>query len=235
MLIVVQEVINDDTTTSAAPYVKATTRDMRQYIASKGHRKIPVGYSAADVSENRMEMAQFMNCGTDDERSDFFAFNDYSWCDPSSFQTSGWDQKVKNFTGYGLPIFLSEYGCIKPGPRTFEEIASLYSTDMTAVYSGGLVYQYSEEGSGFGIVDVQDSKTVKELPGFSYLTKALAGTKPPSGDGGYDSKGAASQCPPKSSTWNVTSDALPAIPAKALAVRLCTPSLSLYQADFYSI
>ena len=98
------EVINDDTTTSAAPYVKAVTRDMRQYIGSRGYRQIPVGYSAADVDSNRLEMAQYMNCGTDDERSDFFAFNDYSWCDPSSFQISGWDQKVKNFTGYGIPI-----------------------------------------------------------------------------------------------------------------------------------
>lgn len=98
------EVINDDTTTPAAPYVKAVTRDMRQYIGSRGYRQIPVGYSAADVDSNRLEMAQFMNCGTNDERSDFFAFNDYSWCDPSSFQISGWDQKVKNFTGYGIPI-----------------------------------------------------------------------------------------------------------------------------------
>lgn len=98
------EVINDDSTTSAAPYVKAVTRDMRQYIGSRGYRQIPVGYSAADVDSNRLEMAQYMNCGTDDERSDFFAFNDYSWCDPSSFQISGWEQKVKNFTGYGIPI-----------------------------------------------------------------------------------------------------------------------------------
>ena len=98
------EVINDDTTTSAAPYVKATTRDMRSYIASRKYRQIPVGYSAADVDSNRLEMAEYMNCGTDDERSDFFAFNDYSWCDPSSFQISGWDQKVKNFTGYGIPL-----------------------------------------------------------------------------------------------------------------------------------
>ncbi|KAG4410522.1 beta-glucanosyltransferase, partial [Cadophora malorum] len=94
------EVINDDLTTPAAPYVKAVTRDMRQYIRSRGYRAIPVGYSAADVNSNRKEMAEYMNCGTDDERSDFFAFNDYSWCDPSSFTTSGWDQKVKNFTGY---------------------------------------------------------------------------------------------------------------------------------------
>ncbi|KAL5350301.1 1,3-beta-glucanosyltransferase [Pseudogymnoascus australis] len=210
------EVINDGTTTNAAPYVKATTRDMRAYIKAKGLRKIPVGYSAADVSENRMEMAAYMNCGSDDERSDFFAFNDYSWCAPNTFTGAGWDQKVKNFTGYGVPIFLSEYGCIKPGPRTFEEVKSLYSTDMTAVYSGGLAYEYSEEGSGYGLVKIKDTKSVSELKGFDYLKKAFASTKSPSGDGGYTStKGKASECPPKSSNWNVTTADLPTIPKKA--------------------
>jgi hypothetical protein len=98
------EVINSDNTTNTAPYIKAVTRDMRQYIGSRGYRKIPVGYSAADVSSNRLEMAHYMNCGTTDERSDFFAFNDYSWCDPSSFTQSGWDQKVKNFSDYSIPL-----------------------------------------------------------------------------------------------------------------------------------
>lgn len=101
------EVVNDQAnSTACAPYVKAVTRDMRSYMSSRPNmRKVPVGYSAADVDTNRLEMAQYMNCGSEDERSDFFAFNDYSWCDPkSSFQVSGWDQKVKNFTGYGLPI-----------------------------------------------------------------------------------------------------------------------------------
>jgi hypothetical protein len=69
------EVINDKPeTVKSAPYVKATTRDMRQYIGKRGYRKIPVGYSAADVSDNRQQTADYFNCGTDDERSDFFAF-----------------------------------------------------------------------------------------------------------------------------------------------------------------
>lgn len=208
------EVINDDTTTSAAPYVKAVTRDMRQYIRDRKYRSIPVGYSAADVDSNRMEMAQYMNCGTDDERSDFFAFNDYSWCDPSSFTTSGWDVKVKNFTGYGLPIFLSEYGCIT-NTRTFGAVAALYNTEMTAVYSGGLVYEYSEEESGYGVVNITSDGKVVEGDQFNYLKTALAGTPPPSGDGGYNSTSSASVCPSKSSSWNVTNDALPAMPAKA--------------------
>ena len=69
------EVINDKAnTTLSAKYVKAVTRDMRQYIRERGYRSVPVGYSAADVAQNRMQLAQYMNCGTEDERSDFFAF-----------------------------------------------------------------------------------------------------------------------------------------------------------------
>lgn len=69
------EVINDNvTSTVSAKYVKAVTRDMRQYLSVRKLRKIPVGYSAADVAVNRMEQAQYFNCGSDDERSDFFAF-----------------------------------------------------------------------------------------------------------------------------------------------------------------
>lgn len=98
------EVINDEAGTDAsAPYVKAVTRDMKLYMARRNLRRVPVGYSAADVAQNRMQTAHYMNCGPDNFRSDFFAFNDYSWCN-SDFRTSGWDQKVRNFTDYGLPI-----------------------------------------------------------------------------------------------------------------------------------
>ena len=31
---------------------------MRQYIANRGYRAIPVGYSAADVDTNRLEMVR---------------------------------------------------------------------------------------------------------------------------------------------------------------------------------
>lgn len=208
------EVVNDPETSKVAPYVKAVTRDIRQYIRNRGYREIPVGYSAADVQENRLEMAEYMNCGTDDARSDFFAFNDYSWCDPSDFTTSGWDQKVKNFTGYGLPIFLSEYGC-NTNKRDFGEVKSLYSTDMTAVYSGGLVYEYSMEPNKYGLVEIE-SNSVSELDDFTALMNAFKSTPNPSGDGGYNKTGGASGCPAYNPpNWDVEDDTLPAMPEGA--------------------
>jgi hypothetical protein len=111
---------------------------------------------------------------------------------------------------------LSEYGCIK-GNRQFGEIASIYGTDMTSVYSGGLVYEYSLEGpqpeNKYGLVKIENGQ-VSELDDFAKLQAAFAKTKLPTGDGGYKSSGSASQCPTKSATWNVTMTAnqLPAFP-----------------------
>ncbi|KAK4168839.1 Glucanosyltransferase-domain-containing protein [Cladorrhinum sp. PSN259] len=210
------EVVNDNiTSTLSARYVKAVTRDMRQYIGSRGYRKVPVGYSAADVSQNRWQMAQYMNCGSDDERSDFFAFNDYSWCN-SNFMTAGWDQKVKNFTGYGLPIFLSEYGCLTNG-RDFGEIAALMSSKMTHVYSGGLMYEYAMEENGYGIAKIPSAKSssVQEEDGFNKFADALAANPAPKGDGGFTSTTHSLPCPTKGSDWLVDTDKLPSIPANA--------------------
>ena len=212
------EDINSVPTSACAPYVKAVTRDMKQYIGNRKYRPIPVGYSAADIDDNRVETAHYMNCGTDDERSDFFAFNDYSWCDPSSYATSTWEQKVQAFSNYSIPIFLSEYGCVKTD-RKFEEVKTLYGTQMTAVYSGGLVYEYSKEGTSdpqdkYGLVEISGS-SVSELPDFSALQSAFSGTPLPTDDGGYKSSGQASTCPSKSSTWMVSGDSLPAMPPQA--------------------
>ena len=229
------EVIHDEPeTTLAAKYVKATTRDMRSYMRSRGVRQVPVGYSAADVTGNRIQTANYFNCGTDDERSDFFAFNDYSWCN-TDIVTSGWDQKVKNFTGYGLPIFLSEYGCIGKFLRKFEEIEALMSKDMTPVYSGGLMYEYTMEPNKFGIVKIDvpasnpsdQTGARTELPEYANLVKAMSKFPAPTGDGGYTSTTSTAACPTKDANWMLESTLLPKLPEDAKAVSSPYPYLPL--------
>ena len=85
---------------------------------------------------------------------------------------------------------------------------------MTAVYSGGLVYEYSQESSNYGLVTISGS-SVTERDDFTALKDAYSGTPNPSGDGGAKTDGGASECPAQSSTWDVTGDSLPAIPQKA--------------------
>lgn len=55
------EVINARNNTNAAPYIKAVTRDMRQYISAQADRQIPVGYSSADVAENIEQQANYVS------------------------------------------------------------------------------------------------------------------------------------------------------------------------------
>jgi hypothetical protein len=210
------EVVNDAKTTSSATYVKAVTRDMRKYIKARKLRAIPVGYSAADVAENRLQMAHYMNCGNDaDARSDFFAINDYSWCGSSSFTTSNWEAKVKSYTDYSIPIFLSEYGCNAPSPRQFGEVSTLYSDKMSPVFSGGLVYEYSQEPSNYGLVEIsKDRKSVKKLKDFDTLKEQLDDASDPSGDGKYQTGLKISDCPSKSNNWEASDD-LPAFPKAA--------------------
>jgi hypothetical protein len=210
------EVINAKNNTNAAPYIKAVTRDMKQYIANRKGRVIPVGYSAADVAENIEAQALYFNCGSDDERSDFFAFNDYSWCDPSSFTISGWDKKVETYKDYSKPIFLSEFGCIA-NTREWGEIASLYHQNMTSVYSGGLAYEYTVEPNGYGIVEVGSDGKITPNDDFKRLKAQYEKVKNPTGDGGFKQSGSASECPEQSDEWQVKGTGLPAIPKKAVS------------------
>jgi hypothetical protein len=207
------EVINAKNNTGAATYIKAVTRDMKAYIANTKTRKIPVGYSAADVAENIEQQARFFDCGEESERSDFFAFNDYSWCDPSDFKKSGWDQKVKLYSDYAKPIFLSEFGCIT-NKREWNEIAALYSDKMTSVYSGGLVYEYTVEPNGYGLVELKNGQ-VETNEDYERLKKAYAKTQNPTGDGGYSTSNKAAECPPEDDEWEVTTSLLPKMPKGA--------------------
>ncbi|RDW66512.1 1,3-beta-glucanosyltransferase-4 [Coleophoma cylindrospora] len=207
------EVINERNNTIAAPYIKAVARDMKNYIANRGYRAIPVGYAAADVAENIVPQLEYFDCGPDAVRGDFFALNDYSWCDPSSFTISGWDQKVKRYSNYGAPIFMAEFGCIT-NTRQWGEIAALYSSNMTSVYSGGLAYEYSVEANGYGLVNNVNGVSTPNAD-FERLLAAYEATPNPSGDGGYNQNTSASACPAASDDWQVKTLLLPSMPSGA--------------------
>lgn len=208
------EVINARNNTHAAPYIKAVTRDMKQYISAQSSRPIPVGYSSADVAENIESQALYFACGPDEQaRSDFFAFNDYSWCDPSSFQESGWDVKVQTYQDYGLPLFLSEFGCIT-NTRQWGEIEALYSPEMTIAYSGGLAYEYTLEANGYGLVE-QSGNGIVPNEDFRRLAAAYEATPNPEGDGGATMQRTVPECPPRTREWDVSTENLPEIPARA--------------------
>lgn len=146
--------------------IQAVVRDLRTYIKANSDRAIPVGYSAADVRDVLEDSWQYMQCSIEGEdgdlsRSDFFALNSYSWCGgKATFQTSGYDKLVEMFKSTSIPVFFSEYGCNEVRPRVFNEVQSIYGTDLT-LFSGGLVYEYTQEEADYGLLDENNDKSVK--------------------------------------------------------------------------
>jgi hypothetical protein len=93
-------------------------------------------------------------------------------------------------------------------------VKSLYDSDMTSVYSGGLVYEYSQEESKYGLGSISGD-TYTENQDFQALMQQFSENPAPSGDGGYKSDGTASPCPSNSDTWDVkdfNGEDLPALP-----------------------
>ena len=160
------EVINTPSNAGTVPpYLRAVTRDLKNYIAKHSTRSIPVGYSAADVREVLFDSWEYLQCainGTtnDMSRVDFFGLNSYSWCGSSAtFESSGYNILVAGFSNTTVPVFFSEYGCNLVLPRVFDEVQALYGPQVTPVMSGGLVYEYSQEVSNFGLVILNDNGT----------------------------------------------------------------------------
>ncbi|PNS18641.1 hypothetical protein CAC42_5180 [Sphaceloma murrayae] len=154
------EVINDlPTAKDNPPVMRAVQRDLKNYIARHAPRKIPVGYSAADVREILQDTWAYVQCNNNNDNSsaDFFGLNSYSWCGgDATFDTSGYDDLVKMFASTSIPIFFSEYGCNEVMPRVFDEVQALYGPNMTTL-SGGLIYEYSSEGNNYGLVTINSN------------------------------------------------------------------------------
>jgi 1,3-beta-glucanosyltransferase GAS1 len=144
------EVSNNASNTDASAFVKAAVRDMKTYIKQKGYRTIGVGYATNDDATIRTNLADYFDCGPSDESIDFWGYNIYSWCGDSSYTLSGYNQRTEEFSTYNVPAFFAEYGCNTVQPRKFTEVAALYGSQMTPVWSGGIVYEWFQEANDFG-------------------------------------------------------------------------------------
>ncbi|KAI8076891.1 Glucanosyltransferase-domain-containing protein [Halteromyces radiatus] len=172
------EVTNDRTNTPASAYVRAVIRDMKNFLRHGGSRAIPVGYASNDDEHIRDSIKDYFVCGDDEEsHADFFGINLYEWCGGSSFEKSGYAERTKEFESYGKPVFLSEYGCNLVRPRTFGEVSAVYGPQMTPVFSGGIVYEWTQENNEYGLVKIANSQ-VETLTDYHNLQKVLKATNP---------------------------------------------------------
>ncbi|KAL2070046.1 hypothetical protein VTL71DRAFT_14726 [Oculimacula yallundae] len=147
------EVIALNNQSLAAPYIKASARDMKSYRDSKGYRNIPVGYSAADIAELRPMLQDYLACGTNtSEAVDFFGLNAYEWCGPNDMKTSGYNNLNSFALNLNVPIFFSETGCNTVRPRDFQDQGAILGPDMDAIWSGAIIYEWIEEANNYGLI-----------------------------------------------------------------------------------
>lgn len=206
---------------------------------SKGGRWMGVGYAANDDPAIRYNMAQYFNCGEQNEAIDFWGYNIYSWCGESSFEQSHYADQVAFFSNYSVPVFFAEYGCNTDGGaegRRWDETTALYSDEMTGVFSGGIVYMYYEEENDFGLVEVSGD-SAKTMKNYDALKSKLSAVKPSStAMSAYKPTNSPASCPPISDDWKAAV-ALPPTPDSVLCDCMfkslsCAPSVDLDEKDY---
>jgi len=208
------EVVTAPNETDALTFVKAAARDTKAYLKSKSQSAL-VGYGTIDGDIE--PYAAYLSCdpsgsNSDSTSIDIFGLNNYEWCGNSTFEAS-YSQKTTQFANYNVVAYFSEFGCNNPSPRIWTEVAALFSSQMSDVWSGGLAFSYfpaTSSAGQFGMITLSaDGSTVQTSTDFDNLKtqygQISAPNSPSSGTNSFPS------CPQSSDTLLV-SNTLPPTP-----------------------
>lgn len=147
--------------TRLAALHRAAVRDTKLFLQKRGGRQPPVG-ATVDGQQFRAPALQYMAAGEPSERVDFMAFEVYDWAGPSNFQMSGYRNLVEVLGRCPVPMFFGSYGTAMPARRrVLDEVACLYSRDMTGVFSGGFLETYGFLDRGGEIEVDEDGEEVE--------------------------------------------------------------------------
>ncbi|KAL8641337.1 MAG: hypothetical protein Q9228_001833 [Teloschistes exilis] len=213
------EVTNMVNNTEASAFVKAAVRDIKAYIVQKKYRPLGVGYATND-DDQRTELANYFDCGNASTAIDFWGYNIYSWCGKSSYQDSHYEERTEEFSKYNVPAFFAEYGCNKVDDkvvdRTFSEVPTLYGSNMSQVWSGGIVYMYYQEANEYGLVSVGSDDLATKRADFTALSSQIAKATPSGvAMSAYSPSNKAQACPTQDAMWAANST-LPPSPNEAV-------------------
>ncbi|KAG6891397.1 hypothetical protein C0992_007621 [Termitomyces sp. T32_za158] len=205
--------------TAVSPYVKAAARDVKAYLKSKSS-SVLVGYTAINgPSQFRDPLANYLSCdpsntNSDSTAIDLFGLNDYSWCGNSSFEAA-YANTFSEFAGYNVAAYLSEFGCITDPPRLWTEVDSIFSSEMSPVWSGGVAFSYFPASSvqgQFGMVNISpDGSAVTTSDDFDRLKAHYDQASGPNSPSEGSSTNNYPSCPAANSSF-VASTTLPPTP-----------------------
>lgn len=149
---VANELLNFGAASVGAPYIKAAAVDMKNYRDKQGYRNITIGYSAADITDLRPNLQNYMACGNPSEALDFYSLNAYEWYGETTYVVSGYSALQANTSDYNIPIWFSEVGCNAVRPRTFGDQEAIFSEPMVDTWSGSMVYEWIQEQNDYGLI-----------------------------------------------------------------------------------
>ncbi|KAI1502219.1 Glucanosyltransferase-domain-containing protein [Biscogniauxia marginata] len=213
---VANEIINDDRTTSVAPYIKAAVRDIKAFRDARGYRKIPISYTTPYSDDGLpVDTADYLSCGDEPDALELFGINVYTWCGNSSYYASGFDKLYEQFQGLNIPVVFSETGC-REQAGDFADVSTMLGPVFQAVFSGSIVYEWTMQDNGYGLVQYSSNDYTgfpETLDDYNALKTAFS-TSNPTGTSkeAYTPSNTAPSCPTSASTWSVKIDeALPTI------------------------
>lgn len=211
------EVVISADGTGAAAFIKAAARDVKAYLKSKNYSGL-VGYAAVDADSSWLvPFANYLTCdpsgnNSGDTSIDIFGLNNYEWCGDATI--SVYAEKNTAFANYNVAAYFSEYGCITSPPRLWTEVAALFSSSMTNVWSGGIAFSYfpAESGQGqFGMVNISGN-TVTISTDFTRLAAQYTNSTPPNSPSQTSTTDSTySSCPAQDTTF-LASSSLPPTP-----------------------
>ena len=140
-------IVTDSSTSPAAAFVKAAVRDLKSYINSKYSRDIPVGYEL-NAGDNYDILSSYLTCGDNITAAiDFLGISDFNLCSNDTSQTFA--LVAEEYAQYPVPVFFADYGCIDTSgtARTYDEVQQIYGNPFTNIISGGIVFEYFEDGN----------------------------------------------------------------------------------------
>ncbi|KIY49125.1 hypothetical protein FISHEDRAFT_41976 [Fistulina hepatica ATCC 64428] len=232
--------------TGVAAFVKAAARDIKAYLTSKSS-SVLVGYASIDGTANwRNPLANYLSCDASNTNSgsnaiDLYGLNNYEWCGNSTYDAA-YKQTNEDYADYNVVAYFSEFGCLPSDglPRPWTEVASLFSSNMTGVWSGGIAFSYfpatSADGQ-FGMVNISSNgATVTTGTDYNNLKKEYSAVSPTNSPPASSATATYPACPTQNSTFSA-STSLPGTPnesacdcfEKTLACQF-TPTTSNYSA-----
>jgi uncharacterized membrane protein YgcG len=161
------EVVTAVNETVAGPFIKAAARDVKAYLKSKGSSALTT-YASTDGPAWRTLLAQYLACDSDETSLDLYGLNNYEWQGDATIASYSGTNTA--FQDYNIPAYFSEFGSNAVTPRPFTEVAALFGTSMTPIWSGGLAFSYFPAlAPGFALVNIGTDGSVTTTQDFTNL------------------------------------------------------------------